>query len=87
MLLLRRAPQGCGGPGAGWQSPLAIPRPWLSATFAACVLFAAGMGVFSSDALHRLWGLFAAVAYVLAAGVVLAWRSSRAVDLALLLGI
>ena len=87
MLLRRRAPLGCGGPGLGWQSPVAIPRPWLSATFAACALFGAGMGVFSSDSLHRLWGVFAAVAYVLAAGVVLAWRSSRAVDVALLLGI
>ncbi len=87
MLLLRRAPLGCGGPGLGWQSPVAIPRSWLSATFAACALFAAGMGMFSSDSLHRLWGVFAAVAYVLAGGVVLAWRSSRALDLALLLGI
>ena len=68
MLLLRRASLGRGGPGLGWQSPVAIPRPWLSATFAACALFAAGMGVFSSDSLHRLWGVFAAVAYVLAAG-------------------
>ncbi len=86
MLMLRQASLGRGGPGAGWQSPVALPRLWLSATFAACALFAAGMGVFSSDSLHRLWGVFAAVAYVLAAGVVLAWRSSRAVDVALLLG-
>jgi hypothetical protein len=55
--------------------------------FAACALFAAGMGVFSSDSLHRLWGLFAAIAYVLAAAFVLAWKSSRAVDLALILGV
>jgi hypothetical protein len=55
--------------------------------FAACALFAAGMGVFSTDSLHRLWGLFAAIAYVLAAAVVLAWKSSRAVDLALILGV
>ena len=87
MLLLRRAPLRCGEPGLGWQSPVTIPRPWLAAIFAACALFAAGMGVFSSDSLHRLWGLFAAIAYVLAAAAVLAWRSSRAVDLALLLGL
>lgn len=87
MLLLRRAPLPGGGPGLGWQSPVTIPRLWLAAMFAACALFAAGMGVFSSDSLHRLWGLFAAIAYVLAAAVVLAWKSSRAVDLALILGV
>ena len=79
MLLLRQAPLLIGGPGQGWRSPVTIPRLWLAAIFAACSLFAAGMGVFSTDSLHRLWGLFAAVAYVLAAGVVLAWKSSRAV--------
>ena len=87
MLLLRQTPLLSGGPGQGWRSPVTIPRLWLAAIFAACALFAAGMGVFSTDSLHRLWGLFAAVAYVLAAGVVLAWKSSRSVDLALLLGI
>ncbi len=87
MLLLRQAPLRRAQPGLEWRSPVTIPRPWLAGIFAACALFAAGMGVFSSDSLHRLWGLFAAVAYVLAAGAVLAWRSSRAVDLALLLGI
>ena len=87
MLLLRREPLRCGEPGLGWQSPVTIPRRWLAAFFAACALFAAGMGVFSTDSLHRLWGLFAAIAYVLAAGLVLAWRSSRAVDLALVLGV
>ncbi|MGI8445765.1 MAG: glycosyltransferase 87 family protein [Streptosporangiaceae bacterium] len=45
------------------------------------------MSVFSSDPLHRLWGLFATIAYALAVVVVLAWRSSRAVDLSLLLGV
>jgi len=87
MLLLRREPLRRGDPGLGWRSPVTIPRLWLAAIFVACALFATGMGVFSSDALHRLWGLFAAIAYVLAAGVVLAWRSSRSVDLALLLGV
>jgi hypothetical protein len=87
MLLLRRAPLPGGGPGLGWQSPVTIPRLWVAAMFAACALFAAGMGVFSTDSLHRLWGLFAAIAYVLAAAVVLAWKSSRAVDLALILGV
>ena len=76
MLLLRQAPLLSGGPSQGWRSPVTIPRLWLAAIFAAFALFAAGMGVFSTDSLHQLWGLFAAVAYVLAAGVLLAWKSS-----------
>lgn len=85
MLQLRQAPLRRFEPGGGWQSPVTIPRRWLAALFVGCTLFAAGMGVFSSDGLHRLWGLFAAGAYVLAAVIVLAWRSARSVDLALLL--
>jgi hypothetical protein len=87
MLQLRQAPLRRFEPGRGWQSPVTIPRRWLAALFVGCTLFAIGMSVFSSDALHRLWGLFAAVAYVLAAAIVLAWRSSRSVDLALILSI
>ncbi len=87
MLVLRRGSLHYGGPGLGWQSPLTIPRRWLAAIFAACALFAAGMGVFSSDNLHRLWGVFGTAAYVLAVVIMLAWRSSRAVDLALLVGV
>lgn len=87
MLQLRQAPLRRLEPGGGWQSPVTIPRRWLVALFVVCTLFAVGMGVFSSDALHRLWGLFAAGAYVLAAVVVLAWRSARGVDLALILSI
>ena len=87
MLQLRQAPSRRFEPGGGWQSPVTIPRRWLAALFVGSALFAIGMGVFSSDALHRLWGLFAAVAYVLAAAAVLAWRSARGVDLALILGV
>ncbi len=85
MLQLRQAPLRRFEPGGGWQSPVTIPRHWLAALFVGCTLFAAGMGVFSSDALHRLWGLFAAGAYLLAAVLVLAWKSGRSVDLALIL--
>ena len=87
MLQLRQAPLRRFEPGGGWQSPVTIPRRWLAALFVGCTLFAIGMGVFSSNGLHRLWGLFAAGAYVLAAAVVLAWRSARSVDLALILSI
>jgi Glycosyltransferase family 87 len=85
MLQLRQAPLRRFEPGRGWQSPVTIPRHWLAALFVGCTLFAIGMGVFSSDALHRLWGLFAAGAYVLAAAVVVSWKSARSVDLALVL--
>ena len=85
MLQLRQAPLRRFEPGGGWQSPVAIPRRWLAALYVGCTLFAVGMSVFSSDALHRLWGLFAAGAYLLAAVIVLAWRSGRGVDLALII--
>jgi hypothetical protein len=68
----------------GWQSLASVPRRWLAALFGACALFAGGMALFSSDALHRLWGYYAVGAYLLAAVVLLAWRSARSVDLALL---
>ena len=87
MLQLRQAPLRRFEPGGGWQSPVTIPRRWLAALFVGCTLFSIGMGLFSSDALHRLWGLFAAGAYVLAAAIVLAWRSARGVDLALALSV
>src|ERR1700749_2980544 len=86
MLQLRQAPLRRFEPGGGWQSPVTIPRRWLAALFVGCTLFAFGMGVFSRDALHRLWGLFAAGGYLLAAVIVLAWRSGRSVDPALLRG-
>ncbi len=87
MLQLRQAPLRRFEPDRGWQSPVAIPRRWLAALFAACAVFAVGMGAFGSDDLHRLWGLFAAGAYLLAAVAVLAWRSARGVDLALIFGV
>ncbi|HEY9242847.1 MAG TPA: glycosyltransferase 87 family protein [Streptosporangiaceae bacterium] len=85
MLQLRDAPLRRFEPGGGWQSPVTIPRRWLAVLFAGCALFAIGMSVFSSDGLHRLWGLFAAGAYVLAVVIVLAWNAARSVDVALIL--
>jgi len=62
-----------------------MPRAWLIGGLIACALFAGGVSLFSSDPLHRLWGLSAACAYALAALAVLAWRSraSVGVDVAL----
>jgi hypothetical protein len=44
------------------------------------------VALFSTNDLHRLWGLIAAGTYIVSAGVVLAWRS-RGIDLALLLSV
>jgi hypothetical protein len=48
--------------------------------------YAGAVALFSSNGLHRLWGLIAACAYVGAVAAVLAWRS-RGVDLALALSV
>ena len=87
MLTLGQAPlRGCEPRRVTWHSPTTIPRPLLAATFAACALFAGGLGLISHYETHRLWGFFAAPAYLLAAASVLA-RKSRGVDLALVLSL
>jgi hypothetical protein len=60
-----------------------LPRTWLIASFAGCMLFAAGFALFTSDPLHRFWGISAAIAYLVAALAVMAWRSRVGVDAAL----
>jgi 4-amino-4-deoxy-L-arabinose transferase-like glycosyltransferase len=65
-------------------SPTRAPRYWAAAAFVVCAGFAGGVALFSTNDLHRLWGLTAACAYVAAALAVLAWRS-RGIDIALLL--
>jgi hypothetical protein len=85
MLQLRQAPlRRCVPGAAGWQSPVTIPRRWLAALFGCCALFAGGMALFSSNGLHRLWGVYAAGAYLLATVLAAAWKSPRGADLALL---
>jgi hypothetical protein len=81
---------GAGGDGAeampaGWQSVTTLPRFWLVAGLVGCAMFAGGVCLFSSDPLHRLWGMSAACAYVLAALAVMVWRSrgTTGVDVAL----
>ncbi|HTS98002.1 MAG TPA: glycosyltransferase 87 family protein [Streptosporangiaceae bacterium] len=71
---------------AAWLSPVSIPRYWAAAAFVLCACFAAGVALFSTNDLHRLWGLIAGCAYVAAAMAVLVWRS-RGIDLALLLSV
>jgi hypothetical protein len=81
---------GGGGSGAsteptGWQAVTTMPRAWLAGGLLTCALFAGAVSLFSSDSLHRLWGLSGLCAYGLAALAVVAWRSrgTRGVDIAL----
>ena len=62
-----------------------MPRAWLIGGLIACALFAGGVSLFSSDPLHRIWGLSGACAYAVAALAVLAWKSRATfgVDVAL----
>jgi glycosyl transferase family 87 len=85
MLTLGQAPPpGCETRRVTWHSPTTIPRPLLAALFTGCAAFAGGLGLISHYDPHRLWALFAAPAYLVAAAAVLAWKS-RGVDLALIL--
>jgi 4-amino-4-deoxy-L-arabinose transferase-like glycosyltransferase len=87
MVSLRTAPpQSAPDDRGGWLSPVSVPRYWAAAAFAVCAAFAGGVALFSTNDLHRLWGLIAACSYVAAAVAVLAWRS-RGIDLALLLSV
>lgn len=65
---------------------MSVPRYWAAAAFTACAAFAGGVALFSTNDLHRLWGLIAGCAYIAAAMAVLAWRS-RGIDLALVLSV
>jgi hypothetical protein len=68
--------------GAGWQSPVTMPRRWLAGVFIVCTVFAVLVAIFSSDSVHRLWGTIAACGYGLALIALLGWRT-RGRDLAL----
>jgi hypothetical protein len=50
---------------------------------AGCALYAGGVALFTGNPLHRIWGVVAACAYLLAALVAMMWRSRGAVDVAL----
>ncbi len=67
---------------ADWYSPTRIPRRWMTVAFAGCAAFALALALVTNNGLHRIWGIFAACAYLLAAMAVLAWRS-RGLDAAL----
>ncbi len=87
MLTLRRAP----APGpeprwAGWHSPHTIPRQWIVVVFACCAGYATVLALVTTMELHRIWGVFAACSYLLAAMAALVWKS-RGTDLALLISL
>src|SRR5215471_14298623 len=87
MLALRQVPLRCPETRRlDWPSPTTVPRVWMTAFFAASATYALVMALVTSNQLHRLWGIFAACSYLLAAMVVLAWRS-RGVDSALAIGL
>jgi hypothetical protein len=67
-----------------WQSVSRLPRTWLIAAFAACALYAGGVALFTTNPLHRFWGVAAACAYLAAALVATVWKSRGTVDLALI---
>ncbi len=58
-------------------------RRWLAGIFAVSVAWALTVAVFSSDSVHRLWGVMAACGYTLALLAVLAIRNARAADVAI----
>jgi Glycosyltransferase family 87 len=60
-----------------------LPRVWLIAAFVGCALFAGGLALFTTDPLHRFWGIAAASAYVVAALALMVWKSRGGVDVAL----
>jgi len=64
-----------------------LPRAWLAGGLVSCALFSGGVSLFSTDSLHRLWGLSAACAYALAALAVLAWRSRGTLGVDIALGV
>ncbi len=64
-----------------------MPWLWLFAGLVVCALFAGGVHLFSTDSLHRLWGLSGACAYALAALAVLVWRSRGTVGVDIALGV
>jgi Glycosyltransferase family 87 len=74
---------GGGRLGAAWESPAAMRRRWLAGIFAVSVIWAVLVAAFSSDSVHRLWGVIAACGYALALVVILAVRNARAADIAL----
>ncbi|MGN6173276.1 MAG: hypothetical protein ACTHPS_10025, partial [Streptosporangiaceae bacterium] len=83
ILTLRQAPPGRPAPRRfDWPSPAAVPRLWLTVGLAGSAAFAVALAMVTVWQAHRLWGIFAGCSYLLAAMVVLLWKS-RGLDAAL----
>src|ERR1700728_1291551 len=83
LLAYYRMNMGGGRLGAAWESPVAMRRRWLAGIFAVSVIWAVLVATFSSDSVHRLWGVVAACGYALALIAILAVRNARVSDVAL----
>lgn len=84
LLTLGRVPQRRPAPRRiAWQSPADIPWLGLTVAFAGCAVFAIAMALVTTFELHRLWAIFAACSYLIAAMAVVVWKS-RGVNLALI---
>src|SRR5262249_45499305 len=87
MLALRQVPlRGPASRRVDWPSPTMVPPSWLTALFAASAAYAVVMALVTNHPLHRTWGIFAACAYLVAAMLVLVFKS-RGVDSALLVSL
>lgn len=71
---------------AAWFSAGPVRRRWVVAVFVGSAVFATATAVFTTQTLHRVWGVAAVCAYGLAAVAALLWKS-RGVDLALVIAI
>ena len=67
-----------------WQSVPRLPRTWLIGAFVGCALYAGGVALFTTNPLHRFWGVAAACAYLAAAFVAMLWKTRGGVDMALI---
>src|SRR6202020_1467973 len=83
LLAYYRMDMGGRRPGAAWEAPAAMRLRWLVGIFAVSVIWAVLVALFSSDSVHRLWGVMAAVGYGLALLSVLAITNTRVSDVAL----
>jgi hypothetical protein len=87
MLTLRQVPLRCPRSRRfGWPSLITVPRKWITAIFAASAAYSLVLALVTGNHLHRVWGVFAACSYLLAAMAVLAVRR-RGLDLALLISL
>jgi hypothetical protein len=71
---------------SSWRAPGNVRRPVVVAVLAACAVFAAAMAIFSTTALHQLWGLIAAATYGAAAVIAVVWKT-RGTEVALVIGV